>query len=48
MLARVAAIKQSGVNVIIPLALSEAGHPSYDTNHAEQIAASSPAGFCSY
>lgn len=39
MLARVAAIKQSGVNVIVLLALSDAGHPGYDTNHAEQIAA---------
>jgi len=39
MLARVAAIKQSGVNVIVLLALSDAGHPGYDTSHAEQIAA---------
>lgn len=39
MLARVAAIKQSGVNVIVLLALSDDGHPGYDTNHAAKIAA---------
>ena len=39
MLARVAALKQSGVNVIVLLALSDDGHPGYQANHAEQIAA---------
>jgi len=39
MLARIAAIKQSGVNLIVLLALSDEGHPSYDTNHAGLIAA---------
>lgn len=39
MLARVAALKQSGVNVIVLLALSDEGHPSYHTSFAEQIAA---------
>jgi Mg-chelatase subunit ChlD len=39
MLARAAAIKQSGVNLIVLLALSDSGHPSYDTAHATQIAA---------
>lgn len=39
MLARVAALKQSGVNVIVLLALSDAGHPGYDPQHAQQIAA---------
>jgi len=39
MLARVAALKQSGVNVIVLLALSDDGHPGYDARHAEQIAA---------
>ena len=39
MLARVAALKQSGVNVIVLLALSDDGHPGYDSNHAEKIAA---------
>jgi Mg-chelatase subunit ChlD len=39
MLARVAAFKQSGVNVIVLLALSDSGHPGYDTKHAEEIAA---------
>lgn len=39
MLARVAAIKQSGVNLIVLLALSDEGHPGYDTHHAAQIAA---------
>jgi len=38
MLARVAAIKESGVNVIVLLALSDSGHPSYDSQHATQIA----------
>jgi len=39
MLARVAALKQSGVNVIVLLALSDDGHPGYHASHAEQIAA---------
>jgi Mg-chelatase subunit ChlD len=38
MLARVAGFKQSGVNVIVLLALSDDGHPSFDAKHAEQIA----------
>jgi Mg-chelatase subunit ChlD len=39
MLARVAALKQSGVNVILLLALSDSGHPGYHADHAERIAA---------
>lgn len=39
MLARVAALKQSGVNVIVLLALSDDGHPGYNTDHAAKIAA---------
>jgi len=39
MLARVAALKQSGVNVIVLLALSDDGHPGYNSANAEQIAA---------
>lgn len=39
MLARVAALKQSGVNVIVLLALSDDGRPSYDQRHAGAIAA---------
>jgi Mg-chelatase subunit ChlD len=39
MLERVKALKQSGVNVIVLLALSDDGHPSYHAQHAEQIAA---------
>ena len=39
MLARVKALKQSGVNVIVLLALSDDGHPGYHAQHAEQIAA---------
>ena len=39
MLARVAALKQSGVNVIVLLALSDDGRPSYDSRHAGAIAA---------
>jgi hypothetical protein len=39
MLARAAAIKQSGVNLIALLALSDDGHPAYDANHAGLIAA---------
>ncbi|MBZ5492144.1 MAG: VWA domain-containing protein [Acidobacteriia bacterium] len=38
MLARVAAIKQSGVNLIVLLALSDSGHPSYEAKHAEAVA----------
>lgn len=38
MLARAAAIKQSGVNVIVLLALSDSGHPTYDSKHAGAIA----------
>lgn len=39
MLARLAALKQSGVNVIVLLALSDDGRPSYDSRHAGAIAA---------
>jgi len=39
MLARVAAIKQSGVNLIVLLALSDSGHPAYEAKHAGAIAA---------
>jgi Mg-chelatase subunit ChlD len=39
MLARVVALKQSGVNVIVLLALSDDGHPGYNSANAEQIAA---------
>ncbi len=39
MLARVATLKQSGVNVIALLALSDQGRPAYDANHAGAIAA---------
>lgn len=38
MLARAAAIKQSGVNLIVLLALSDSGHPAYEAKHAESIA----------
>ena len=38
MLARAAAIKQSGVNLIVLLALSDSGHPAYESKHAEVIA----------
>jgi Mg-chelatase subunit ChlD len=38
MLARAAAIKDSGVNLIVLLALSDSGHPAYDAKHAEAIA----------
>jgi len=38
MLARAAALKQSGVNLIVLLALSDEGHPAYDAKHAEAIA----------
>jgi hypothetical protein len=39
MLARVAQLKSSGVNVIVLLALSDDGHAAYDTNHAAKFAA---------
>ncbi len=39
MLARAAALKQSGVNLIVLLALSDDGRPGYDANHAGLIAA---------
>ncbi len=39
MLARAAALKSSGVNLIVLLALSDQGHPSFDPQHAAQIAA---------
>jgi Mg-chelatase subunit ChlD len=38
MLARAAAIKQSGVNLIVLLALSDSGHSAYEAKHAEGIA----------
>jgi hypothetical protein len=38
MLGRAAAIKQSGVNLIVLLALSDSGHPAYEAKHAEAIA----------
>lgn len=38
MLARAAAIKQSGVNLVVLLALSDEGHAAYDAKHAEAIA----------
>jgi Mg-chelatase subunit ChlD len=37
MLARAAAIKQSGVNFIVLLALSDSGHPAYEAKHAGAI-----------
>ncbi|WP_109485807.1 VWA domain-containing protein [Occallatibacter savannae] len=39
MLARVASLKQSGVKVIVLLALSDDGHPAYNNEHAAKIAA---------
>ncbi|WP_263375040.1 VWA domain-containing protein [Granulicella aggregans] len=39
MLARVAALKLYGVNVIVLLSLSDDGHPSFQAQHAEMIAA---------
>jgi hypothetical protein len=38
MLARAAALKQSGVNLIVLLALSDSGHPAYEAKHAEAFA----------
>jgi hypothetical protein len=35
---RAAAIKQSGVNFIVLLALSDSGQPAYEAKHAEAIA----------
>ena len=45
MLKRVAALKQSGVNVIVLLALSDEGRPSYHAKNAAAIAAMGCAGF---
>lgn len=39
MLSRVAALKDSGANVIVLLALSDEGRPAYDASHAYSIAA---------
>ena len=39
MLARAAALVGSGVNLIVLLALSDAGKPGYDPNHAQKFAA---------
>jgi len=36
MMARGAAIKQSGVNLIVLLALSDSGHAAYEAKHAEE------------
>ena len=38
MLARAAVIKQCGVNLIVLLALSDAGHSAYEAKRAEGIA----------
>jgi VWA domain containing CoxE-like protein len=38
MMARAATIKQSGVNLIVLLALSDSGHAAYEAKHAERIA----------
>jgi hypothetical protein len=38
MLGRAAAIKQTGVNLIVLLALSDSGHPAYEAKHAEAFA----------
>jgi hypothetical protein len=38
MIGRAAAIKQSGVNFIVLLALSDSGQPAYEAKHAEAIA----------
>jgi VWA domain containing CoxE-like protein len=38
MLARAGSIKQSGVNLIVLLALSDSGYPAYEAKHAEAIA----------
>lgn len=39
MLRRIAGIKQSGVKMIVLLALSDDGHPAYHSDHASRIAA---------
>ena len=39
MLARIPALKQSGVKPIVLLALSDDGHPAYNQEHAAKIAA---------
>lgn len=39
MLARIASLKRSGVNLIVLLALSDDGHPGFNAQHAEMIAA---------
>lgn len=39
MLARASALKQRGVNLIVLLALSDDGHPAYNSHHASAIAA---------
>ena len=38
MLARAGAIKQSGVNLVVLLALSDSGHPAYEAEHARAFA----------
>jgi hypothetical protein len=38
MLARIAALKQSGIKIIVLLALSDDGHPAYNNDHAVKIA----------
>src|SRR5262245_5053405 len=38
MLARCSAVKESGVNLIVLLALSDSRHPAYETKHAQAIA----------
>ena len=37
-LARAAAIKQTGANLIVRLAVPDTGHPAYEAKHAEGIA----------
>ena len=38
MLARIAALKRGGINLIVLLALSDDGHPAYNNDHAVKIA----------
>lgn len=38
MLGRAAAIKQTGVNLVVLRALSDSGHPAYEAKHAEAFA----------
>ena len=45
MIGRAAAIKQSGVNFIVLLALSDSGQPAYEAKHAEAIASLGCPGF---